>query len=89
MASAPVSVGHRSRLDLVRRQIVEDHNVAGMERRHQELLDVSRKTSPVIGPSSTSGATMPVSRRPATKVVVRQWPCGALSTRRSLRGPQP
>ena len=31
---------------------------------------------PFIGPSSTIGAVMPVSLRPATKVVVFQWPCG-------------
>jgi len=34
--------------------------------------------SPVIGPSSTSGAVMPVSRSAPMKVVVCQWPCGTL-----------
>src|SRR3954449_12076144 len=32
---------------------------------------------------------IPLARRPATKVVVFQWPCGAASTRRSPLGPQP
>ena len=64
-------------VDLVRCQIVEHHDVTGSERRRQELLDVGPAV-PVIGPSSTSGATMPACRRPATNVVVRQWPRGKL-----------
>ena len=70
--------GRRDRLadarDLVRGEVVHDHDVAGGERRREELLDVGAEGLPVIGPSSTSGAMMPVPRRPATKVVVRQWP---------------
>jgi hypothetical protein len=45
--------------------------------------------TPVIGPSSTSGATTPVCLSPAMKVVVRQWPCGTAATRRSPSGLRP
>ncbi len=38
---------------------------------------------PFIGPSSTIGAVMPVSLKPATKVVVFQWPCGMPARSRS------
>ena len=44
---------------------------------------------PLIGPSSTSGATTPSWRSPATKVVVFQWPCGTALTSRSPRGRPP
>lgn len=39
--------------------------------------------SPLIGPSMTSGATVPVLRKPATSVVVLRWPCGKPIRRRS------
>src|SRR5579864_17707 len=45
--------------------------------------------SPLIAPSTTSGALSPSTRRPARKVVVFQWPCGTKSTRRSPRGARP
>ncbi len=38
-----------------------------------------------MGPSSTMGATIPVSRRPATKVVVFQWPFGMPAQALALR----
>src|SRR4051812_12413983 len=41
-----------------------------------------------MGPSSTKGAMIPLARRPATTVVVFQWPNGAASTRRSPLGLQ-
>src|SRR6266481_9978375 len=37
----------------------------------------------------THGAVRAVERRPATKVVVFQWPCGILPTSRSPRGARP
>src|SRR6266404_9707978 len=37
----------------------------------------------------THGAVSAVERRPATKVVVFQWPCGTLPTSRSPRGARP
>ena len=55
--------------DLVRRQVVEHNDVAGRECGRQELLDVRAERRAVMGPSSTSGATMPLCRRPATSVV--------------------
>src|SRR3954469_23044895 len=42
-----------------------------------------------MGPSSTKGAMIPLARRPATKVVVFQCPCGAASTKRWPLRPQP
>src|ERR1700760_2574268 len=42
-----------------------------------------------MGPSSTKGATIARLRRPATKVIVFQWPCGTWSINRSPRGQRP
>jgi hypothetical protein len=54
-------------------EIVHDHHVAGLQLGHQHLLDIGLEgVRPLIGPSKTIGATMPVARRPATKVVVFQ-----------------
>jgi hypothetical protein len=70
-------------------EIVHDDDVAGTEFRHRDLLDIGLESSPLIGPSSTIGATMPLLRRPATKVVVFQWPCGIAARRRWPRGARP
>ena len=64
-------------------QVVHDDDVAGLEFQHQHLLHVARKAVPFIGPSSTIGAVMPVSLKPATKVVVFQWRCGMPACNRS------
>jgi hypothetical protein len=64
-------------------QIVHDDDVVGLEFRYQHLLLVGEKAAPFIGPSSTIGAVMPVSLKPATKVVVFQWPCGMPARSRS------
>jgi hypothetical protein len=45
--------------------------------------------APFIGPSITRGATIPSWRKPATKVVVFQCPCGTEATNRSPRGQRP
>src|ERR1700694_619825 len=45
--------------------------------------------SPVIDPSSTKGAVIPLWRRAATKVMVFQCPCGTRPTSSSLRGQRP
>src|ERR1700674_1281634 len=42
-----------------------------------------------MAPSSTNGATIPRCRRPATKVIVFQCPCGAYPISRSPRGQRP
>ena len=44
---------------------------------------------PLIGPSSTIGATFPPVRSAATKVVVFQCPCGIGERRRLPRGGRP
>lgn len=43
------------------------------------LMTKAVKLVPLIGPSSTQGATMPSCLRPAMKVSVFQCPCGTLS----------
>src|SRR5258708_34554443 len=42
-----------------------------------------------MGPSITSGASSRSQRRAAIKVIVFQWPCGALATSLRPFGPQP
>src|ERR1035437_4076498 len=49
----------------------------------------ARNVSPVIAPSSTKGAVIPLWRRAATKVMVFQCPCGTRPTSRSPRGQRP
>ena len=49
----------------------------------------ARKVGPFIAPSITKGATMPSWRKPATKVIVFQCPCGTDATSRSPRGQRP
>ena len=49
----------------------------------------ARKVGPFIAPSITKGATMPLWRKPATKVVVFQCPCGTDATSRSPRRQRP
>lgn len=49
----------------------------------------AKNTSPVIEPSSTKGAVIPLWRRAATKVIVFQCPCGTRPTSRSPRGQRP
>ena len=59
-------------VDFVCRQVVHDHDITRFECRREELLGIGAKGSPVIGPSSTSGAMIPLLLSPATKVVVFQ-----------------
>lgn len=87
-AGAGCADGLGDACDLVRREVVHDHNVTGLELGSKELADISEKRLPVIGPSSTSGAMMPAERRPVRNVMAFQCPCGAASTRRSPRGLQ-
>ena len=49
----------------------------------------ARKMGPFIAPSITKGATIPSWRKPATKVIVFQCPCGTDATNRSPRGQRP
>src|SRR5271166_5869331 len=49
----------------------------------------ARKVGPFIAPSSTNGAIIPSWRKPATKVIVFQCPCGTDATSRSPRKQRP
>jgi hypothetical protein len=46
--------------DLVRRQIIHHHDIAGGEFGNEYLLDVSLNASPFIGPSSQSPPTFTI-----------------------------
>ncbi len=58
--------------DLVGGKVIEDHDIPLYQDRCKELADIGEESLAVMGPSSTRGATRPVLRRPAMKVVVRQ-----------------
>ena len=49
----------------------------------------ARKMGPFIAPSIRKGATIPSWRKPATKVIVFQCPCGTDAINRSPRGQRP
>ena len=55
----------------------------------RHCLTYSTKVGPFIGPSRTNGATIRSWRRPATKVMVFQCPCGAYPTSRMPRAQRP
>ncbi|GGZ17450.1 hypothetical protein GCM10011614_34960 [Novosphingobium colocasiae] len=59
------------------RQIVHDVDVAGTQFGHEDLRYVGFEPVPLIGPSSTMGATMPVMRKPATSAVVLRYGAAA------------
>ena len=75
--------------DLVGWEIVEHDDIAAPEGRGEHVPDVDPEASPSMAPSSTQGAVSPERRRPATKVMVFQWPKGTLSRQRSPTGDQP
>src|ERR1700730_7990325 len=49
----------------------------------------AKKMGPFIAPSITKGVTIPSWRKPATKVIVFQCPCGTDATSRSPRKQRP
>ena len=59
----------RGRLDPVRGQVVKHHNVAGRERRRQELVDAGADGGARHQAVEHSGTTMPLCLSPAMKVV--------------------
>src|SRR3954453_4002052 len=64
--------------DLVDRQMVHEHDLTTLEGWYQTLPDIDEKHGSVHGaPSVTNGAVIPRCRRPPTKVMVFQAPCGA------------
>ena len=64
--------GASRRLAFVAAEIVEDDDIAFGECRSQYLLDVEVKSSPLMGPSMTHGASTRSTRRAAMKVSVFQ-----------------
>jgi hypothetical protein len=83
------SIASRVAAPLWAGQVVQDHHVARAERRDEHLLDVGQEPGPVIGPSSTMGAVMPVKRRAPTEVVVFQCPCGDTGAQPLALGARP
>jgi hypothetical protein len=75
--------------DLVRAEIVQHDDVARTQRRHERLLDVGQKRAPLIAPSKTQGAVIPLWRSAAKNVVVFQWPWGTAATTRAPRRARP
>jgi hypothetical protein len=61
----------------VDRQMVHQHDLAVLEGRDKHCFTQARNIGPFIAPSSTNGAVMARCRRPPTKVIVFQCPCGA------------
>jgi len=61
-------------LSLVGSKIVDDDDVARLERGNENLLDIGKKLSPLIGPSMSHGASMRSWRKAARKVMVCQRP---------------
>ena len=74
---------------LVRAEIVHDDDVAGPERRHQDLLDVEPEALAVDRAVEEPGASTRSQRSAARKVMVFQWPCGTAAFSRCPRGAQP
>ena len=69
-------------------QVVEHDDVARPQGWHKELWTEAR-TAAIDGPSNTQGATMPLRRNAATKVMVVERACGTDATRRSPRDARP
>jgi len=76
-------------LPLVGAEIVEDHSVARLEGRDEELLDIGAETFAVDRAVEQAGRIDGSLRRAARNVAVFHLPCGTLSTRRSPFGAQP
>jgi hypothetical protein len=69
-------------------EIVEDDDVARLERRHEELFDIGVEALAVDGPVEQAGRVDAVVSQGGEDVVFH-LPCGTLSTRRWPRGAQP
>ena len=65
--------------------VVEDHSVARLEGRDEELLDIGAEGSPLIGPSNRQGASMRSVRRAARNVAVFHLPWDLVDEALSLR----
>src|ERR1700733_7107397 len=76
-------------LPLVGAEIVEDHSVARLEGRDEELLDIGAEAFAVDRAVEQAGRIDAVIAKRARNVAVFHLPCGTLSTRRSPFGAQP
>src|SRR5262245_9227167 len=70
-------------------EIVEDDDIAWLEGRRENLLDIALKMSPFMAPSTTSGAERTRARKQVTNVDISQCPCGTAATSRCPRGARP
>ncbi len=73
--------------DFVAAQIVEQNDVVRPQGSRQRLFDVGAKALAVDGAVEEQGAVMPLQRRPAISVVIRQCPCGTGANNGSPRAP--
>ena len=85
-ADVPDRLAHR--LSFVGAEIVEDHDVARLQRRGEDLVDIGAEALAVDGSFEQEGASTRLLRKAARKVAVCHLPCGTLS-RRSPFGAQP
>jgi hypothetical protein len=74
---------------LVTGQIVEHPNVMWPQGWRQHLLDISAEALAIYASSKTQGAVIPLARRPATRVVTFQRPCGTGAKTRNPRPARP
>ncbi len=74
---------------LVARQVVHDDDVTAVQIRQKDTGHIGEERIGVHRPSSTQGATMPVRRSPAVKVVVFQCPKGMPARNRCPRRHRP
>src|SRR3954465_13158231 len=70
-------------------QIIHDDDVAATEGWCEALLDVREEDGTVHRSINHEGSDNPVWRKPATKVIVFQCPCGTDAINRSPRGQRP
>ncbi len=71
---------------LVGAEIVHDHDVAGLQGRHQKLLDIGPEAFAIDRPiENARHGDLVRALRAAMNVSVRQWPCGTLPMSRRPR----
>ena len=70
-------------------EVVEHDDIAALECRHQELLDIGSEALAIDRAVENAGASIRSMRKAARKVIVRQWPWGAEATRRWSRRARP
>ena len=78
---APLDAG-----DLVGPEVVGDDDVAGVQSRHHDLVDVGAEALAIDRAVEDPGAVSPVTRNAARNVLVCQRPQGAWAWTRAPRG---